>query len=156
MCWLLDSLLNCGNAKHRRVLQLLMSPQATLALLCQVTFDAILVFPSETNKLRTSLAALQCHTSSHWHWVTEKKQQKGKMTVKINFGETTEYVSYDLSHHSTTTILLWSEEENKWLRSDRPCKEAGRNHLLPSISNSVTPLHKAYPFVVKWATRTTS
>ena len=31
----------------------MVGPQVTSALLCQVAFDAILIFPSETNKLRT-------------------------------------------------------------------------------------------------------
>jgi len=83
-----------------------MGPRVTLALLCQVAFYAMLVFPSEINKLGTSLAALKCCTSSHWCRVTEKNQQKGNMTIKKNSCEKTEYVFCDLSHHSIVTTLL--------------------------------------------------
>lgn len=126
---LLGSLLNCGDAKHHWALQWLMGPRVTSALLCPVAFAAILIFPSETNKLRTTNIASSIKVP---HLITlvlgnSKESAKGKNNnkEKLMWDHRICFLwSSSLQHCDNTplirgcagtTALKCTKEEHKWL-----------------------------------------
>lgn len=126
---LLGSLLNCGDAKHHWTLRLLMCPQVTSALLCQVAFAAVLILPSETNKLRTPNIASSIKVP---HLITlvlgnSKESARGKNNNKekpmwnhgICFLWSTSLQHCDntplVRGCAGTSVLKFTKEEHKWL-----------------------------------------
>lgn len=171
MCWLPGSLPSCGDAKHQRALQLLMGPKVTSVVLCQVAFHAILIFPSETNKLRTSNIVSSIEVS---HLITlvlgnRKESAKGKNNNKEkliwNHGICFLWSILPQSCDSTslirgcagTTVLKFTKEECKWLSGlISNARKRGRIIFCHPHSIPQLPLHKTYPLLVKWLLRATS
>ena len=171
MCWLLGSLLNCGDARHHRALQLLVGPQVTSALLCQVAFDAILIFPSETNKLRTLNIVSSIKVP---HLITlvlgnRKESAKGKNNnkEKLMWNHRICFLRpiSPQRHDSTplirgcagTTVLKFTKEECKWISGliSNARKQGGIIFCHP-YSIQQLPLCKAYLLLVKRLPRATS